>query len=92
MAIYKNYPQEGIADLPTNDIPSTGTTEEIVFNCDKSTVSGKLTITKPSMKKQVQTPNPSDVSSVSGELEYTEVTPTIVRTIPEIVFNPQVQA
>ena len=46
MALFKNYPQEGVVDLPTNDIADAlQPQQEIVFNTDKSTVSGKLTIT-----------------------------------------------
>jgi hypothetical protein len=85
-----NFAQVGIANQPALDPIPTGTT--VSFNNDKSNVYGSLTITKPSMKKQVQASTSADISSVGGALTYTEVTPAMVRTVSDRVDNPaQVQ-
>jgi hypothetical protein len=46
MALFLNYPQQGIVDLAANDIyDALQPQQETVFNTDKSSVSGGLTIT-----------------------------------------------
>ncbi len=85
-----NFAQEGVVDQPALD--PVDALNPPSFNNDKSNVYGKITITKPSMKKQVQAATPADKSSVSGALTYTEVTPALVRTVSDRVDNPaQVQ-
>lgn len=85
-----NFAQEGVANQPALDVIPTGTT--VSFNNDKSNVYGSITITKPSMKKQLQTATDQNISSVGGALTYTEVTPALVRTVSDRVDNPaQVQ-
>lgn len=85
-----NFAQEGVANQPKLD--PIDVDNPASFNDDKSNVNGKLTIAKPSMKKQVQASTDANISSVSGALTYTAVTPAMVRTVSDRVDNPaQVQ-